>query len=116
MSEDGFIKCTPGNLHLRKRCHECHAWTGKEAPYCWYCGSSSFIEKGASGHDPRKSNKIGAQKLRKLRLTDVGGRKEHPADTVKSALMRGLGGLYDDAAVDYILRHGVKYYQDAIKS
>lgn len=55
-----------------------------------------------------------AAKLRKLRLTDVGGRKEHPADTVKSVLQRGLGGLYDDAAVEYILRHGVRYYLEAV--
>ncbi len=54
-----------------------------------------------------------AVKLRRLRLTDVGGRKEHPAETVKSALKRGLGGLYDDDAVAYILRHGVRYYLDA---
>lgn len=53
-------------------------------------------------------------KLRKLRLTDVGGRKEHPAETVKSVLERGLGGLYDDAAVEYILRHGVRYYLEAL--
>lgn len=58
--------------------------------------------------------KEAAKKLRKLRLTDVGGRKEHPSDTVKSCLQRGLGGLYDDAAVDYILKHGIKYYQDVI--
>jgi hypothetical protein len=55
-----------------------------------------------------------AAKLRKLRLTDVSGRKEHPADTVKSVMQRGLGGLYDDAAVEYILRHGVRYYLKAI--
>ena len=52
-------------------------------------------------------------KLRKLRLTDVSGRKEHPTETVKSVLKRGLGGLYDDDAVVYILRHGIKYYFDA---
>ena len=51
-------------------------------------------------------------KLRKLRLTDVSGRKEHQAETVKSVLKRGLGGMYDDDAVIYILRHGIKYYLD----
>ena len=53
---------------------------------------------------------VAAAKLCRLRLTDVGGRKEIPCDTVRSVLKRGLGGLYDDEAVTYILRHGVKYY------
>lgn len=57
-----------------------------------------------------------AAKLRKLRLTDVGGGKEHPCETVKSALKRGLGGLYDDEAIAYILRHGIHYYQRAINA
>lgn len=59
--------------------------------------------------------KAAAAKLRRLRLTDVGGDKEHPCETVKSALKRGLGGLYDDEAVTYILRHGVRYYLDAAR-
>lgn len=57
-----------------------------------------------------------ATKLRKLRLTDVHGRKERPSETVKSVLKRGLGGLYDDKAVTYILRHGVQYYLAALSS
>ena len=60
--------------------------------------------------------KAAAAKLRKLRLTDVHGRKEAPCETVKSALKRGLGGLYDDEAVTYILRHGLKYYIAALSS
>ena len=55
-----------------------------------------------------------AKKLRRLRLTDVGGRGEMPCATVKSALQKGLGGLYDDEAVTYILRHGLKYYLAAL--
>ena len=55
-------------------------------------------------------------KLLRLRLTDVGGRKERPAETVKSVLQRGLGGMYDDEAVMYILRHGLQYYQSAQQS
>ena len=55
-------------------------------------------------------------KLLRLRLTDVGGRKERPAETVKSVLKRGLGGMYDDQAVMYILRHGLQYYQSAQQS
>ena len=54
-----------------------------------------------------------SKKLRKLRLTDVGGRKEHPAETVKSVFERGLGGMYDDDAITYVLRHGIQYYRDA---
>jgi hypothetical protein len=60
--------------------------------------------------------KYASKKLRKLRLTDVTGRKEHPADTVKSVLMRGLGGLYDDASIEYILRYGIKYYHEAVRT
>lgn len=59
--------------------------------------------------------KVAATKLRRLRLTDVGGDKGRPCETVKSVLKRGLGGLYDDEAVDYILRHGVKYYLAALE-
>jgi len=55
-------------------------------------------------------------KLLRLRLTDVVGRKERPAETVKSVLKRGLGGMYDDQAVMYILRHGLQYYQSAQQS
>ena len=55
-------------------------------------------------------------KLLRLRLTDVGGRKERPSETVKSVLQRGLGGMYDDQAVMYILRHGLQYYLSAQQS
>lgn len=55
-------------------------------------------------------------KLLRLRLTDVGGRKERPAETVKSVLKRGLSDMYDDQAVMYILRHGLQYYQSAQQS
>lgn len=52
-------------------------------------------------------------KLRKLRLTSVGGRKERPAETVKSVFERGLGGMYDDEVITYALRHAIQYYQAA---
>jgi hypothetical protein len=55
-------------------------------------------------------------KLLRLRLTDVGGRKERPIETVKSVLKRGLGDTYDDQAVMYILRHGLQYYLSAQQS
>lgn len=61
-----------------------------------------------------KAISAAAKKLRRLRLTEVQGRKEHPAETVSTALKRGLGGLYDDAAIEYILRFGVRYYLEAL--
>ncbi|WP_057466095.1 hypothetical protein [Pseudovibrio sp. POLY-S9] len=60
-----------------------------------------------------KALEAASKKLRRLRLTDVGGRKEQPCETLKSVLQRGLGGLYSDAAVEYILKFGVKYYLEA---
>lgn len=57
---------------------------------------------------------VAAKKLRRLRLTDVAGRKEHAAATVQSALQSGLGGLYHDDAVEYILSFGVRYYLEAL--
>lgn len=57
-----------------------------------------------------KALKIASTKLRRLRLTDVFGEKDIPQETVKSVIERGLGGLYDDEAITYILRFGIKYY------
>ena len=54
-------------------------------------------------------------KLRKLRLDIVGGRKEHPIETVKSVVKRGLGGMYDDEAIKYILQRGLFYYYQAVE-
>ena len=73
-------------------------------------GAASVLTVGLDGTALETASK----KLRRLRLTDVGGRKEMPCATVKSALQRGLGGLYDDDAVTYILRHGLKYYLEAL--
>lgn len=58
---------------------------------------------------------IAAKKLRHLRLTKGEGSKESLAETVKSVLMRGLCGLYEDKAVTYILRHGIEYYLSAME-
>jgi len=55
-------------------------------------------------------------KLLRLRLTDVGGRKEIPIETVKSVLKRGLDGMYADEALNYILRRGLQYYLSAQQS
>lgn len=54
-------------------------------------------------------------KLRKLRLTDVGGRKEHSAETVKSVFEKGLGGMCHDEAITYALRAGIRYYIEAVE-
>lgn len=54
--------------------------------------------------------KAAVKKLRKLRLEDVGGRKERPAETVASVFERGWRDAGSEAAIEYILRHGVKYY------
>ena len=73
-------------------------------------GARSALTVGLDG----AALEVAAKKLRRLRLTDVGGRKEVPCATVKSVLQRGLGGLYDDGAVTYILRHGLKYYLSSL--
>ncbi len=54
-----------------------------------------------------------AAKLRRLRLTSAGGRRENPCETVRSVFKRGLGGLYDDDVIAYVLRRGLKYYAEA---
>jgi len=54
-----------------------------------------------------------ASKLAKLRMTEVFGRKEIPCLTVKSVLQKGLGCLYDNAAITYVLRAGIRYYLEA---
>lgn len=61
----------------------------------------------------RKALAIAASKLRRLRLTDVFERKEHPADTVASVMERGLRDAGSKEALEYILRHGIKYYLEA---
>lgn len=58
--------------------------------------------------------KEAARKLRKLRLTDVHGRKEHAADTVASVFDRGYRDAGSQEAIEYILKHGVRYYLDAL--
>lgn len=54
------------------------------------------------------------KKLRRLRLEDVYERKERPAETVASALDRAYRDLGSEDGVAYILRHGVKYYLQAL--
>lgn len=53
------------------------------------------------------------RKTAKLRVEDVGGRKERPAETVKSCLNRGYNTLGSDEGIAYILRHAITYYLEA---
>lgn len=57
-----------------------------------------------------------AKKLRKLRLEDVGGRKERPAETVGSAMDKVFNGLGSTEGQEYVLRHGLKYYFEALSN
>lgn len=52
------------------------------------------------------------RKVRKLRMVDHIPVKDSPppALTFKAIMERGLGGMYEDAAIDYALRHFIKYY------
>ena len=50
------------------------------------------------------------RKTAKLRVEDVGGRKERPALTVSDCLERGYPSLGSDEGISYILRHAIKYY------
>ncbi len=61
--------------------------------------------------------KVASAKLRKLRLTDSVAVKDTapPSKTVKSIFQDGLGGLYDDDAITYALRFGVRYYLEAVE-
>lgn len=54
-----------------------------------------------------------SRKLRKLRLTTVYGEKDIPAETVKSVFQAGLGGMYHDEAITYMLKFGIKYYLES---
>ena len=53
-------------------------------------------------------------KTAKLRVEDVGGRKERPAETVKSCLNRGFPELGSPEGLEYILKHAIRYYVDAL--
>lgn len=54
------------------------------------------------------------KKTAKLRLEDVYDRKENPANTVQSALNRGLPELGSPEGIEYILKHAIKYYLAAL--
>lgn len=53
---------------------------------------------------------VAVRKTAKLRVEDVGGRKERPAETVSSCLNRGYSDLGSLEGIEYILRHAIKYY------
>lgn len=52
-------------------------------------------------------------KMRKLRLIDHVPIKDSspPAVTFLAVMKQGLGGCYEDAALEYIFRHFLKYYE-----
>ena len=56
-----------------------------------------------------------AKKTAKLRVETVGGRKERPAETVQSCLNRAFNDLGSQEGMEYILRHAIKYYLEAVK-
>lgn len=62
----------------------------------------------------KEALKKASAKLRKLRLTTVYGEKDIPCETVKSVFKRGLGGGYDDEAITYMLKFGIKYYLESV--
>lgn len=55
------------------------------------------------------------KKMRKLRLIDHVAIKDAapPTVTFLAAMKTGLGGMYDDAALEYVFRHFLKYYAAA---
>lgn len=59
---------------------------------------------------------IAARKIRKLRLEDVGGRKERPAETVGSMMDRMYYGSGSLDAQEYILKHAIRYYYEALET
>lgn len=64
----------------------------------------------------QKALEVASKKLRKLRLTDNIPLMDAapPSETVKSVFKTGLGGLYSDKAIEYMLKFGVKYYLEAV--
>lgn len=55
-----------------------------------------------------------ATKVRRLRLETVCGRKDRPAETVASIMDRGFRDSGSVEAQEYILRHALKYYFEAL--
>lgn len=58
----------------------------------------------------QKALSVAAKKIAKLRIEDVQGRKERPAETVQSCLNRGFNSLGSQDGIEYILKHAIKYY------
>lgn len=93
------------------RCAWCHG--AAPAADVWNRRALASAPQQPAGVDEAMVAEI-AKKLLKLRLTEVGGRKESPATTVKACLKSGLGGLYDDEAADYIVRAVLRYRDAAL--
>jgi hypothetical protein len=53
------------------------------------------------------------KKMRKLRLVDHVPVKDAPPPSITflSVMKTGLGGCFQDAALEYIFRHFLKYYE-----
>jgi len=53
------------------------------------------------------------KKMRKLRLVDSIPIKDAgpPATTFLAVMQKGLGGIYEDAALEYVFRRFLKYYE-----
>lgn len=64
-------------------------------------------------HDAALAEAI--KKMRKLRLIDHVAIKDSPppAVTFLAVMQKGLGGCYEDAALEYVFRHFLKYYETA---
>jgi hypothetical protein len=58
---------------------------------------------------------VAIKKIRKLRLIDHVPIKDSPppAVTFLAVMQSGLGGCYEDAALEYVFRHFLKYYEAA---
>ena len=58
---------------------------------------------------------IAIKKMRKLRLVDHVSVKDAapPAITFLAIMKTGLGGLYEDAALEYVFRRFMTYYEAA---
>lgn len=61
----------------------------------------------------KKALAVAVKKTARLRVEDVQGRKERPAETVSSCFNRGFTGLGSDDGLEYILKHSIKYYLEA---
>ena len=96
------------NECVSHECEDCREYAGIHAKHL----RDALAQQPAAVDDAMVSEI--AKKLRKLRLTEVSGRKENQSTTVKECLKAGLGGLYDDEAAEYIVRAVLRYWEVAL--